>query len=194
MKPNSLLFSLLLATLVQPATAGESAEQWIVESRALTESMANELKSELAKALNDGGAVAAISVCKTRAPEIATRLSNDSGATVRRTALKVRNPANAPDEMEHMVLRQFALELATGKVKGPLEAAFEMNRGGEKERRYMKAIPTDAVCLTCHGEKIAPELAAVITREYPQDHATGFKLGSLRGAFSVIWPTVGLVE
>jgi hypothetical protein len=194
MKPNSLLFSLLLATLVQPATAGESAEQWIVESRALTESMANELKSELAKALNDGGAVAAISVCKTRAPEIAARLSNDSGATVRRTALKVRNPANAPDEMEHMVLRQFALELATGKVEGPLEAAFEMNRGGEKERRYMKAIPTDAVCLTCHGEKIAPELAAVITREYPQDLATGFKLGSLRGAFSVIWPTVGLVE
>jgi hypothetical protein len=52
----------------------------------------------------------------------------------------------------------------------------------------MRAIPTDAVCLTCHGATLAPELAAAIRRDYPDDAATGFSQGQLRGAFSVIWP------
>ena len=52
----------------------------------------------------------------------------------------------------------------------------------------MRAIPTEALCLTCHGETLAPELAAAIAREYPNDQATGFKLGELRGAFRVVWP------
>ncbi len=39
-----------------------------------------------------GGPVAAIEVCQTRAPEIAARLGQESGAQVGRTALRVRNP------------------------------------------------------------------------------------------------------
>jgi hypothetical protein len=44
------------------------------------------------------------------------------------------------------------------------------------------------LCLTCHGESLAPELAAAIARDYPGDAATGFKSGELRGAFRVVWP------
>ena len=64
------------------------------------------------------------------------------------------------------------------------------NRGGQIERRYMRAIPMDAVCLTCHGAVLAPDLAAVIKSDYPDDQATGFEQGQLRGAFSVTWPSV----
>jgi hypothetical protein len=49
----------------------------------------------------------------------------------------------------------------------------------------MKAIPTGAVCLACHGETIAPPIAAKINELYPQDQATGFREGDLRGAFVV---------
>jgi hypothetical protein len=56
----------------------------------------------------------------------------------------------------------------------------------------MRAIPTDALCLTCHGKTLAPDLAAAIARNYPGDQATGFELGQLRGAFSVTWPPVPL--
>jgi hypothetical protein len=192
MKHKCMLFGLLLAAFTQLAVAEEVAPDWMAESRALTAQMGSELKAELTRAMTEGGPVGAIDVCRKRAPEIAARLSKESGAVVRRTALKVRNPVNAADELEHMVLRQFALEMTSGGFQGPLEAAFEINRGGAKERRYMKAIPTEAVCLGCHGESLAPELAAAIAREYPQDRATGFQIGSLRGAFSVIWPVVGL--
>jgi hypothetical protein len=161
---------------------------WIEQGRQLAQQLGGQLKAELGRAISAGGPVAAIAVCKTRAPEIAAQLSKESGATVGRTALRVRNPANAPDALERALLEQFAEELASGKFTGPLEAAFEINRGGQVERHYMRAIPTDGLCLTCHGSTLAPDVAAAIARDYPDDQATGFEAGDLRGAFSVAWP------
>jgi len=188
-----LPLAVLLAVACCPALiqAGEApvAPEWIEQSRQLAQQLGSELKAELGRAINAGGPVAAVSVCKTRAPEIAARLSATSGAIVGRTALRVRNPANAPDDLQRAVLEQFAGELASGKFEGPLEAAFEINRGGQVERRYMRAIPTEGLCLACHGPVLAPDLAAVIERDYPADQATGFETGQLRGAFSVTWPS-----
>ena len=168
--------------------ATEPSTRWVDESRALAQQLGTELKAELTRAMTDGGPIVAIGVCKDQAPAIAARLSQQSGARVSRTALRVRNPANAPDELQRTLLEQFSTELASGTFQGPLEAAFEINRGGQVERRYMRAIPTDAVCVTCHGKVLAPELANAIAARYPADQATGFEVGQLRGAFSVIWP------
>jgi hypothetical protein len=184
--------ALLLAVACSPALiqAAEppAAPEWIEQSRKLAQQLGAELKGELGRAMSEGGPMAAISACRIRAPEIAAGLSARSGAVVGRTALRVRNPANAPDDLQRAVLEQFADELASGQFEGPLEAAFEINRGGRVERRYMRAIPTDAMCLACHGSVLAPELAALIKQDYPSDQATGFELGQLRGAFSITWP------
>jgi len=171
-------------------TAGEPAADtaWVDQSRQLALQLGGQLKAELSKAIAEGGPMAAINVCYLRAPEIAAQLSQASGARVGRTALRVRNPSNAPDELERSVLEQFATDLGSGPIDRPLEAVFEIRRGDAVERRYMRAIPTDALCLTCHGKSIAPELAAAIARDYPKDQATGFEQGQLRGAFSVVWP------
>lgn len=172
-----------------PQVAPAPTQDWIAESRGLAQQLGSELKAELTRAMVDDGPVGAITVCRDKAPAIAARLSAQSGANVGRTALKVRNPANAPDEMQRILLDQFASELASGKFQGPLEAAFEMNRGGQVERRYMRAIPMEGLCVTCHGKALAPELAAAIAAQYPADQATGFEPGQLRGAFSVVWPS-----
>jgi hypothetical protein len=182
--------ALLLATLALPALAAETAlaPDWIERSRQLATQLGSELKGELGKAIEAGGPVAAIGVCSTRAPEIAARLSRESGASVGRTALRVRNPANAPDDLQRTLLEQFAGEMTSGGFQPPLEAAFEIRRGEQVERRYMRAIPTEPLCLTCHGKTLAPDLAAAIARAYPADQATGFEQGQLRGAFTVTWP------
>jgi hypothetical protein len=57
--------------------------------------------------------------------------------------------------------------------------------GGRREFRFMKAITTQPLCLTCHGEAISPEVAAKLSELYPDDRATGFREGDLRGAFVV---------
>jgi hypothetical protein len=52
----------------------------------------------------------------------------------------------------------------------------------------MKAIPTGEICLACHGESISPDVATAIREAYPQDQATGFSLGDIRGAFTLSKP------
>jgi hypothetical protein len=180
----------LLAVLPMAVLADAYSPEWVAESRAMAQALGSELKAELGKAMEEGGPVSAIGVCKSRAPEIAARLSKESGADVRRTALRVRNPANAPDPLEKLLLEQFRVELANGGVVLPLQAAFEINRGGMVERRFMQALPMDGVCLACHGSTLDPTVAAAIARESPEDHATGFAPGELRGAISIIWPAV----
>jgi hypothetical protein len=187
---TALIVILSPVTLTTAEPAPETA--WIEQSRQLTMQLGGQLKGELTKAIADGGPIAAINVCYMRAPEIAAQLSKSSGARVGRTALRVRNPSNAPDSLERSVLEQFATDLGSGPIDRPLEAVFEIRRGDALERRYMRAIPTDALCLTCHGKTLAPELAAAIAKSYPGDQGTGFELGQLRGAFSVIWPPVPL--
>jgi hypothetical protein len=183
-----LVLSPILLLAGEPAT--DTA--WVDQSRQLAMQLGGQLKAELTKAIAEGGPMAAINVCYLRAPEIAAQLSQASGARVGRTALRVRNPSNAPDDLERTVLEQFAADLGSGPIDRPLEAVFEIRRGDAVERRYMRAIPTDALCLTCHGKTIAPELAAAIARDYPKDQATGFEQGQLRGAFSVVWPAPSL--
>jgi hypothetical protein len=51
------------------------------------------------------------------------------------------------------------------------------------------------MCLNCHGEPdkdIKPENLALIRRLYPQDQATGFQLGELRGAWRIDFPASSL--
>jgi hypothetical protein len=191
---SACLMSAVLGGLSPVACAEEGVPAWLTRSRELAQQLATDLKAELQRALASGGPVSAIAVCRDRAPEIAAALSKDSGAVVSRTALKVRNPANTPDDLQRAVLQQFAEDVATGRYAMPLEAAVEINRGGHIERRYMRAIAMDAVCVTCHGTVLAPEIAATIAQSYPQDQATGFEPGELRGAISVTWPPAGLAD
>jgi hypothetical protein len=188
MKRIATALGLFLSPVILAAAEPAADTAWVDQSRQLAMQLGGQLKAELSKAIAEGGPVAAINVCYLRAPEIAAQLSQASGARVGRTALRVRNPSNAPDELERSVLEQFSADVGSGPVDRPLEAVFEIRRGDAVERRYMRAIPTDALCLTCHGKTLAPELAAAIARDYPKDQATGFEQGQLRGAFSVVWP------
>lgn len=57
---------------------------------------------------------------------------------------------------------------------------------GKKQLRFMKALPTGSVCLNCHGSNIKPEVQAKITELYPEDKATGYQEGQVRGAIVVL--------
>jgi len=51
----------------------------------------------------------------------------------------------------------------------------------------MKAIPTQAMCLQCHGQPsdISERVRILILNEYPQDKAVGYSEGQVRGAISI---------
>ncbi|MBL8883291.1 MAG: DUF3365 domain-containing protein [Hyphomicrobium sp.] len=161
-------------------------EPYAAKARAAVKTMGGALQTKLKEALAADGPIAAVQVCKTVAPEIAKEQSKAAGMTIRRTALKVRNPDNAPDGLERKVLEDFAARLAAGADANTLEHVEEVTGDGKTIVRYFKAIPTAAApCLVCHGSAVSGELKETIDKLYPSDQATGFKEGDLRGAFSV---------
>jgi hypothetical protein len=170
--------------LLAAAVAGATPPDRSAEGRAIAMAFGGELKAALQGAMAEGGPLATIEVCHARAPAIAAEASATSGARVGRTALKVRNPANAPDAHERATLQVFAERLA--REPGAVPEALEVLPDGRV--RYMRAILTDGVCVACHGASLAPEVAEAIDALYPGDEARGFAPGDLRGAFTITWP------
>ncbi|TPV93265.1 MAG: DUF3365 domain-containing protein [Myxococcales bacterium FL481] len=154
------------------------------EARAKASELAQRLQAQLQAAMASGGPSAAVKACQAVAPAVAAELSRE-GWTVRRTATRLRNPANAPDEWERAALSGFEQRLGAGEAAGELET-FKLNRNGPNTSfRYAKAIVTRPVCTTCHGQAIAPAVVATLDELYPLDQARGFAEGSLRGMFSL---------
>lgn len=177
-----------IGLLLSGTAFGEDVQQRVEASRAAAKQFGQTLKSELLSAIGKGGPTHALEVCHTRAPRIAEQISDEKGWDMGRTSLKPRNPDNAPDAWEASVLRRFKDRQARGEDPRRMEYYEIVEEGGEPYFRYMKAIPTGSLCLTCHGQSIVPAVSAKIERLYPQDQATGFEVGDIRGAFTIRQP------
>lgn len=149
--------------------------------RELAKRLAAELKGALSTALKTSPEHA-IAVCNEQAPQIAAKIAADSNTQIGRTALKLRNPKNAPTEWQRTVLLDFQNRLQAGEPVTTLEYSAVIKNGSQSEHRYMKAIPTEPLCLTCHGKQLTPSLQQAIRAKYPADTATGFNVGDIRGA------------
>jgi cytochrome c551/c552 len=158
------------------------------EARGLVKDFFTNLKGELQAAMKEGGPAHAIGVCGEVAPSIAGNISQKSGWAVGRTALKVRNPRNAPSVRERAVLMAFKQRRAAGESFKTMESATVVEEGDRRYLHYMKAIPTQEVCLACHGSNVKEPVQQAIDAQYPADAATGFEKGELRGAFTFVKP------
>ncbi len=169
---------LMLLTACASAAADDVPAALEEEARGVAAQFAAALKPRLLAAIEAGGPTHAVTVCADEAPAIAAKLSATSGWQVSRVSLKPRNPQAAPDAWEAEVLRAFAAQKASGETPAPVSA----RRDGEI--RLLSPQLTAPLCLTCHG---APSgaLAATLERLYPEDMATGYSLGQVRGAISV---------
>lgn len=162
---------------VAPSDPASRAEQAANAAAVL----GRDLKAKLVASMQAEGPVAAIDVCTIDAPAIAARVSAEAGLDVGRTSLRVRNPANRPDDREREVLERWSEALAAGATAEDLTVHVEEGNAF----LWMKPIVTEGPCLTCHGQVIPDEVAAALAARYPEDQATGYTLGELRGAFVV---------
>lgn len=172
-----------------PLQVEEAARDELEAARAEALAYGKELRETLSAALEKGHAALAITVCSQEAESIARKHADKIGGRIGRTSLRFRNEKNEPDEKEIEVLRRFSASLAAGRDPAKLEFA-EVGTGGNggKVLRYFKGVPTESLCLTCHGTDVPPALLTQIKSIYPDDHATGFQEGELRGIISVSIP------
>lgn len=176
----TLVAATLAATGAHCATADQAA--LTEEAKGLVTTFAGRLKPELKRALGAGGPTLAIEVCATQAPKIADALAAESGWSVSRVSLKERNATRAEaDDWERAVLEEFDARAAAGEMPTTINTSAVRNG----QFRYMQAQGVEGVCLLCHGENLGDDVRAVLEDYYPDDRATGYRLGQVRGAISL---------
>jgi hypothetical protein len=180
-----------LLILLLPAFAGCSSEPgWrpaaaeaasgLAAQRATAEgardALASRLMAELTAALAKGPK-AAIEVCSARAPAIAAEVGAERAVRVGRTSSRLRNTGNQ------------APAWAAGHVASTaVDPAFFV--GPDRQLGALFPIRLLPQCVQCHGsqEQLAPDVRNALSERYPQDRATGFAAGDLRGWFWVEVP------
>jgi hypothetical protein len=186
---NPLIPALLALVAASSALADDPNAKYLEDSRKTAQEFMLKLGTTLKQQLQVGGAESAIGVCKQFAPALAAEYSGD-GRVVKRVSLKPRNAAlGTPDGWEKQMLESFDNELAGGKPIGTMEKSAVVETADGRWFRYMKAIPTQPMCLQCHGQpyQISDGVKALLAKEYPNDQATGYSAGSVRGAVSIKW-------
>jgi len=173
----------------QPAPLAADADLSVraTKARDLAHVYSEKLRDGIAKALKEVGPVGAVGACNILAPELNATVTDDSTFEIGRTALRVRNPENAPDAWELAGLEQFQKALAGGSDAKTLEIYDVVTtKEGQRLFRYMRPITMREPCMTCHGTNVAQDVKAEIAKYYADDKALGFALGELRGAFSLV--------
>lgn len=171
-----------------PASAQEPA--WTPEARKVATSVPPKLLAVLTAEIEKGGPAGAIAVCRDVAPTLAKAASDESGWNVRRVSLRNRNPKAVPDAWERAALEDFDRRAAAGEAPATLEKAELVQNDGRAVRRYLRALPTQQLCLGCHGpvEQMQPAVVERLRAVYPDDRATGYQPGQIRGAMTLRQP------
>jgi hypothetical protein len=193
MKISYLFLPILLAAL-WAGCQGESKNALTEEEQAkytrtgqdIVQNVATVITTAVTKSLNDGGVGRAAQYCSYIAIPMVDTLAANHGVKIRRTSDKIRNPKDAPTEREREVIEQYQQEKAAGKELKPLVEAIDPHTVA-----YYQPILIQPLCLTCHGvlgETMTEENYSFIQYLYPDDQATGYALGDVRGIFSLQIP------
>jgi len=190
---SALLAITLLIGYLPITLAGDDTDTQnrINAAKEATNDFIKRLGSALKGEMKKNGPESAIKVCRDLAPKIAGDISLKNGWQVTRVSSKPRNTMlGLPDSWEQTVLLNFEQRQAKGEKLKTMYFAEVVNEPEGESLRYMKAIGTAPLCLSCHGnsEQISSTVQAKINLLYPHDKATGYKAGELRGAVSIKQP------
>lgn len=112
--------------------------------------------------------------------EIGKKFYNATGYQLRQVSSKYRNPKNKPDKFEEKALAEFEKDRNLSEYKGV------DNINDQKVLRYLIPLHIEEACLKCHSAK--ETIPKIIQEDYPEDKATDYVFGDLRGAISVAVP------
>jgi len=180
-----MFITLLLIGVASTQGQDRSPTSPLERSRAAAGDLLTTLKATLTTHLKQGGPGAALAVCADTAQVLTESIAARHGVTMRRVSRRWRNPLDAPDEYESRVLEEFQQSLQNGTLSDTTEHVAVSTDGRHRVFRYLRPIRIQKPCLSCHGEDLAPGVGAALRQYYPEDRATGYREGELRGAVSV---------
>jgi len=180
-------------TALAPPTAlsPEAQNAALQRGKAIVAETFSLLSSNLQTAMQQGGVSNALPFCSLAASPLTAGMAGKHGVTIRRVTHKPRNPASRADATELAILNHYEAALTGTNPPPPLLT----NLTASTVTFFAPIVLNNELCLKCHGEHgkdISSENVALIAHLYPQDEATGFKLGQLRGAWRIDIPLASL--
>ena len=172
-----------------PPLTSEGQQQYLEKGKAMASATFAELSGRLTQALARGGVQEAVQYCNVVAMPLVDSLSKANNATIRRSSLKVRNPADKPTPAERAILNEYHTLASQGADIKPRVQLLENGEVG-----FFAPIRIMPLCLQCHGkvgEDISREDYALIKALYPEDEATGYVNEELRGIWSIAFERTG---
>jgi hypothetical protein len=172
----------LVVTAPEPLVIDAAAH---AEAGRLASELEPRLMDRLVEALRSGEA-AALAYCIDSANAITERMSAEGGRVVRRVTDRVRNPTNAPDSVEALLLERFAVKHNNGLLASDT-VFMAIESDGRRMLHFARPILVREGCLACHGDPAgySPTIRQLLARNYPNDAARNYAVGELRGMVSV---------
>ncbi len=158
----------------------ERHEAGLLAAREAAAALKIALKGRLVAAMQEQGPVGALHVCHDEAQALTARIAAEQGVKVGRASLRLRNPSNAAP----VWVEPWLAAHGEGKAEGVPTDAEVVDTPDGAVARWIEPLPVGPVCLGCHGptESLSSEVRAVLAEHYPEDRATGYAVGDLRGA------------
>lgn len=136
------------------------------------------LLQNVAEAIQKGGTDYAVTFCNIRAVPLTDSIAASFNVAIKRLSDKNRNPNNAiQTQMD---------SIAWNKIKSEKAGFVEQDKTGEIY--YYKPILIAApACIKCHGNQtdITESTQKILAQKYPNDKATDYKMGDLRGMWKI---------
>lgn len=172
--PLTLVSSLVFA-------ASSAKEEAIAKGHEASSALVQKLGGELKTQMQTNGPLGALNFCSQNAIHITDQVAKETKTSIKRISLKNRNPLNGPNNQESALLKQW--ETLVNNTQ-PLPQ-YELTNISDTTTVYYKPIViNNEACLQCHGN-VEGDLAKAIKTLYPEDKATGYKMGDLRGMIAV---------
>lgn len=149
----------------------------------------NRMLSEVNRVLTRKGAEAGIDDLHLKEWKLPVAVAGQPRITaVKRTSLRVRNPASLPDNADLAALMSIQTAMADGNTPpSVLVQRVEADGGAPAEWRVYRPMITTVACLVCHGpvDSLTPGVKAKLERLYPGDKATEYAANEWRGVIRV---------
>ncbi len=181
-----LIFAVSIGTASAQTPPDADSDPARMQAEAAAAEFSKRLKQTLMTALAEAGPIGGIDACHAEAPRIAADVERVYGVTIGRAGVRNRDADNAAEGWQRERLEAFEQRAAAGEAPESLRH-IERSADG-RVLRMARGIRTEAACQMCHGAAVPAEIEASIQKHYPDDRATGFTEGSLRGLLWVEAP------
>lgn len=189
MKKSLILLSIVLILGAcspdkgQPGPLSEDQlQEYLKKGNEYAGSTQKVLAGHLIPAIREKGTEFALDFCNIQAYPLTDSMAVELQASVKRVSDQPRNPENTANETELEYIQKAKADLAASGSISP-----EVRHLDNKVIGYYPIV-TSQLCMQCHGNPgsdITESTLAKIKQLYPEDQATGYAEGEIRGIWVV---------